>query len=66
MYALIDRLHQEGVTILMISHDLRSAMLYATKILHIGKRLFFGTREEYQASELGRHFLEQEVADDVR
>ena len=66
MYALIDRLHQEGVTILMISHDLRSAMLYANKILHIGKRLFFGTKEEYQASELGRHFLEQEVADDVR
>ena len=48
MYALIDRLNKErGITVVMISHDLRAALQFANKILHIGDKLFFGTREEY-------------------
>ena len=48
MYALIDRLNKEfGITIVMISHDIRAALQFANKILHIGDKLFFGTREEY-------------------
>lgn len=48
MYALIDRLNKEfGITVVMISHDLRAALQFADKILHIGDKLFFGTREEY-------------------
>ena len=50
MYELIDELNKEGVTILMISHDVDDAVRYATHVLHIGEQVFFGTREEYLAS----------------
>ena len=47
LYALIERLHQQGITIIMISHDLSAALSYADHILHIGNQVFFGTKEEY-------------------
>ncbi len=57
MYQLIASLHAEGVTVLMISHDIQSAMEYATHILHIGKETFFGTCTEYRESKVGKHYL---------
>ena len=57
MYHLIETLNrQEGITILMISHDIRAAVCYASHILHIGESVFFGTREEYVQSPQGRLF----------
>ncbi len=48
LYHLISSLNQEGMTILMITHDLSAAMTYATHILHIGATpLFFGSKDEY-------------------
>ena len=47
---------QEGITVLMISHDIRAAACYASHILHIGESVFFGTREEYLQSPQGRLF----------
>lgn len=47
MYELIEELHKEGITIIMISHDVEAAVKYATHILHIGNDTFFGTKEEY-------------------
>ena len=48
MYELIERLNKnDGVTIIMISHDIDKALQYASHILHIGNEIFFGTREEY-------------------
>ena len=56
MYELIADLNQkEKVTVLMISHDM-SAVRYATHILHIGKTVFFGTKEEYIKSNAGNIF----------
>ncbi len=60
MYSLIENLNQEGVAIIMISHDIQAAVRYASHVLHIGRRVFFGTRSDYQQSELGRIFLVQE------
>ena len=60
MYDLIDRLNREGVTIIMISHDMAAAVRYADHILHIGSTLFFGTREEYLESDAGKFFLAQQ------
>ena len=60
MYDLIERLNRDGVTIMMISHDVSSAVRYASKILHIGSEIFFGTTEEYLRSPLARRFLEAE------
>ena len=60
MYEIIDQLHREGITIIMISHDLESALNSATHVLHIGKELFFGTREQYLRSGIARSFLPDE------
>lgn len=49
MYALIDRLNREdGITIIMISHDISAAERYATHILLTGDAPFFGTQAAYQ------------------
>ena len=53
MYALIRSLNREGVTILMISHDLASAVREASHILAIGDSVFFGTKEEWLAEKGG-------------
>ncbi len=37
MYELIDRLHKDGMTILMISHDVETALPYADHVLHMEK-----------------------------
>lgn len=58
MYELIGGLHKEGVTIIMISHDISAALRYADHILHIGETVFFGTKEEYKESPEGSFFLE--------
>lgn len=47
MYNLIQNLNKEGITIIMISHDIEGALKYASHILYIGQEVFFGTREEY-------------------
>ena len=60
MYEIIEQLHQEGITIIMISHDVGVALADATHILHIGKHLFFGTKESYLHSGIGQAFLSEE------
>ena len=59
MYEIIAALHREGITIIMISHDLNAALDDATHVLHIGETLFFGTREEYLCSGIGHAFLHE-------
>ncbi len=64
MYDLISSLNRDGATVIMISHDINAALRYASHILHIGARLFFGTRDEYLASEIGKRFLPQQKGGD--
>ena len=48
MYTLIHRLnYEDGITVVMISHDLSAALQYASHILHIGDTVFFGTKAAY-------------------
>ena len=47
MYQLIRQLNEEGITIIMISHDLKAAETEASHILHIGENIFFGEREAF-------------------
>ena len=56
MYKLIENLNKDGITIIMISHDIAAALNYADKILHIGDDLFFGTKYEYLSSPAGKKF----------
>ena len=46
MYKLISRLNRDGMTVIMITHDIPAVML-GTHILEIGKHGFFGTADEY-------------------
>ena len=58
MYQIISELNKEDhVTIIMISHDIEEVANYASHVLHIGHRLFFGTKEEYMNSKIGKHLV---------
>ena len=48
MYRLIQQLNKDGITIIMISHDIQAAMKYASHILHIGDQNFFGEKEIFR------------------
>lgn len=58
MYSLISDLNNRGMSVIMVSHDINQAVKYATHILHLGKQqLFFGTKEEYLSSEIGKSYF---------
>ncbi len=55
LYDIIEQLNREGLTVVMISHDIAASVNYATHILHLAKTpLFFGRKEDYLVSEVGR------------
>ena len=57
MYELISELNKEGITIIMVSHDVQAAVKYASHILHVGDTVFFGKKEEYLESQAGKKYL---------
>ena len=58
LYEVIGDLNRnDGVTVIMVSHDLHALSLEAKHVLHMKKTpLFYGTREEYLASPVRRVF----------
>ncbi len=59
MYELIEKLNDEGITVIMISHDIACSVRYAKHVLHIGNDFFFGTVDDYRTSAAGRKYLEE-------
>ena len=59
LYKVIHHLNRDhGVAIIMVSHDPVAVREHATHVLHLGGRpLFFGTKEMYLQSEIGRRFM---------
>ncbi|NLW78706.1 MAG: metal ABC transporter ATP-binding protein [Ruminococcaceae bacterium] len=59
LYRLIgDINHTTGITIIMVSHDVRSAVEHASHILHLkNAQQFYGTAHDYVATNLGQTFL---------
>lgn len=56
-YQLVKRLNDSGITIIMISHDVKIALTYASHILHVGKKqLFYGKKEDYITSDAWKMF----------
>ncbi len=47
MYQIIEDLHKDGITIIMISHDISAVKQHATHILRLGGSPFFGTKQKY-------------------
>ncbi len=49
-FRLVDELANcEGITVIMISHDVKTSLQYASHILDINNEaIFWGTKDEYQ------------------
>lgn len=58
LYRMLDYLNKkEGIAIVMVTHDIRSALRHATTILHAGQHQWFcGSVEAYLASPYGKRF----------
>ena len=58
-YQLIRQINRDsGIAVVMVSHDIESAVEDASHILHLQEKvLFFGTAEDYRRSRVGRTFL---------
>lgn len=59
MYGMLRDLNRnEGLTVIMVSHDVNVASNGANKILHLaGSQLFFGPSDEYLDTELAKYYL---------
>ncbi|MEG1559921.1 MAG: ATP-binding cassette domain-containing protein [Clostridia bacterium] len=58
-YKILNNLKDMGTTIIMVSHDIASAVAISDNILHMqdGKIAFFGDSHSYRHSEIGARFL---------
>ncbi|MDR3364326.1 MAG: ATP-binding cassette domain-containing protein [Clostridiales Family XIII bacterium] len=58
LYRILENLNERGLTIIMVSHDVESAVRYGSKVLHMQtSKLFFGSQKDYAASDAGRRML---------
>ena len=56
MYEIISSLNKDGITVIMVTHDI-SALRYADHVLHISHiPAFFGTLEDYLKTDIGKTF----------
>jgi len=59
LYKIVKEINDEGITVVMVSHDMESALKYSSHILHICHMpLFFGKKEDYAVSEVCCHFID--------
>lgn len=58
-YDTIQKLNKEGMTIIMVSHDIHASIHHGTHILHLSHDLptFYGTTDEYLESKIGHTYL---------
>ena len=65
LYQLIMSINKDmGVTVVMVSHDIKIAVRYASHVLHLNnKQAFFGTADGYIKSNIGQRFLSGENDD---
>lgn len=60
-YELLNLLRTDGLTIIMISHDIHSAIHNASHILHLSTdSYFYGTTAEYITSSFGKTYLNEQ------
>jgi zinc transport system ATP-binding protein len=59
LYRLIEEINRAtGMAVVMVSHDVKTAVKYARRILHLqGEQLFLGSPEAYTESPMGKQFL---------
>ena len=53
LYKILDSLNSDGMTIITVSHDIKSAVQNSNKIMHLGSGdFFFGTTDEYLQTDI--------------
>ena len=58
LYSLINDLNKSGITVIMVSHDINSAVQYGSRILHMAMHsAFFGNKDEYLKTPVGRRMM---------
>lgn len=58
LYDLVYDLNKDGITVVMVSHDITSAVNHASHILHLSSDgFFYGSTHEYMHSSYGEKFL---------
>ncbi len=59
MYEILARINREdGITIIMVSHDISAAVKYGSHILHLGEeQMFFGKKDDYLKSKVYKSFI---------
>ena len=56
-YNIVSMLHEQGITIVMISHELHTSLHLANYVLYIGEECIFTKKEDFVNSEIGKRFL---------
>jgi zinc transport system ATP-binding protein len=59
LYRLIEQVNRDiGLTVIMVSHDVQSAVKYASHILHLkNSQVFFGKTADYLQTDAGKKFI---------
>ncbi len=58
-YELIKKLNKDGMTIIMVSHDIKAAIKYGSKVLHIkAEDCFYGDIDSYKKNIMKEYLLE--------
>ena len=59
-YKIIEKLNiEDKITIIMVSHDMKNAIKYGKKILHLApEEIFFGTTNKYKKNIISSYFLD--------
>ena len=53
LYKAIRQLNREGITVIMVTHDLKESLPDANKVLHMGRdRVWFLSKEDYAKSDM--------------
>ena len=64
LYYFIKQINNDGMTIIMVSHDVNCAVMHASHILHLqNKPVFFGKTADYIESDAGKFFLGGHISD---
>ncbi len=56
LYSLIKKLNENGMTIIMVTHDIQAAIKYASHILYVGSEPLFNSRDVFLHSSPGKRF----------
>lgn len=58
-YRMVDVLNDDGLTIIMVTHDIHPALNSADHVMYLGRGYFYGRKDDYFKSEMGMRFLKE-------